>query len=240
MSRDDLKRSLGASAISVLIAHDNPGLAAELRRVVGSRGDMAVIGEVASGDQVLARTLELSPAVVLLDLAMPGCGLRLLHRLSELAPQVRVVVLAMDEGNIALLRSALAHGDLGYVVAATAHDELVSVIRKVTAGRSYVDVPTGEFVIDPRAAMPPELRQRLDSLSKREREVLEGVAYGYTNREIADWLGIGIKSIETYRYRLAEKLEFKSRADLVRFALETGLLGSGSDPVSGVFVRPGS
>lgn len=193
---------------------------------------MLVVGEVSDGEAVVARTLDLRPAVVLLDLAMSGCGLRALQQLAEIQPAVRVIVLAMDESNIGLLRSVLAHGALGYVVAVGRDAELVSVIRKVTAGHSYIDVPTGGLTFDHRVGLPPLLRSSLDSLSPREREVLEAVAYGYTNREIAEWLGVGVKSVETYRYRLADKLGFKSRADLVRFALSVGLLDAGGDPLS--------
>lgn len=218
--------------IKAIIAHDHPEVANRLRRVVASQGDMVVIGEIRSGETLIDRTLETRPDVVLLDLAMSGCGLRALQRLAEIQPPVGVVVLAMDESNIGLLRSVLAHGALGYVVAVGRDAELVSVIRKITAGHAYVDVPTGGLAFDPRVGLPPALRASLESLSPREREVLEAVAYGYTNREIAEWLGVGVKSVETYRYRLAEKLGFKSRADLVRFALAVGLLDAGGDPLA--------
>jgi len=220
-----------AQPIRVLLAHDNPSLRADLRRLIDRQGDMQLVDELADGDGLVERAGALAPDVVLVDLTMPGCGLRALERLARSTPAPRVVVLVLDDANLRPLRSVLAFGGLGYVVHALAHAELVSVIRKVKAGRSYVEVPTGGLPPD-ALALAGERAEQLATLSKREREVLEAVAYGYTNREVAEWLGVSVKSIETYRYRVAEKLGFKSRADLVRFALATGLLDVGRDPLA--------
>lgn len=221
-----------SGSVSVLIGHDQAEARAELRRVVASQGDMRVIGETDDGEELVARALRERPDVVVIELTLPGCGLRGLQRLAENDPPIRVVIVAMDDSNVTLLRSALAHGSLGYVVTGDHPAELVSVIRKMTAGRSYLEVPTGGLAAP--GGMPADLAQRLDRLSKREREVLEAVAYGYTNREVAEWLGVSVKSVETYRYRLADKLDFNSRADLVRFALGAGLLDPTSDPLARV------
>jgi DNA-binding NarL/FixJ family response regulator len=156
--------------------------------------------------------------------------LRALEQLSDARPDIRVVVMAVHE-DISLLRTVLAVGSLGYVVNRTSKAEIVAVVRKIAQGRGYVDVPTGGLPMDPRlqpqVPRSKEIQEKLDMLSKRESEVLKAVAYGFTNREIAERLGISVKSIETYRYRVAEKLNFNSRADLVRFALEAGLLQMG-------------
>jgi two-component system response regulator NreC len=158
---------------------------------------------------------------------MAGVGLRTLEKLSTIQPPIRAVVLALHE-DISLLRSALATRALGYVVHRGSKIELLSVIRKIYRGRGYVEVPTGGLPLDPGVAPDSAKRRELDGqlelLSKREKEVLRAVAYGYTNREIAEHLGISVKSVETYRYRLSDKLEFGSRAELVRFALDLGLL----------------
>lgn len=211
--------------IRVLIADDHEDRS--IHRLIDSQTDMEVVGEVTDGSQVLDMVTRRAPDILLLDLSLSGAGLRVLEQLNEIRPQTRSIVLALNE-DISLLRSVLAMGSLGYVVFRGAKAELLSVIRKIYRGRSYAEVPTGGLPADPRldpdSAIGKELKEKLDLLSKRESEVLKAVAYGYTNREIAEWLGISVKSVETYRFRVSEKLSFNSRADLVRFALEAGLL----------------
>lgn len=212
--------------IRILVA-DESALRDELLGVLESQEDMEVVGQTESGLEVPHLAGRLEPDVVLLDLAIAGGGLRAMELVTDRYPHVRVIVLAVHE-DISLLRSVLAINQMGYVVHRSAHDELVSVIRKMASGRGYIEVPTGGLRVDPgfdpHSPKGRELQAKLNLLSKREREVLRAVAYGYTNREIAEHLGISVKSVETYRYRLAEKLNFKSRVDLVRFALECGLL----------------
>lgn len=218
--------------IRVMIADEHQDLDGGVGKLIRVQDDMEVVVEVTDGGEILSMALETVPDVLLLDLAMTGGGLRVLEQLASSQPQTRAIVLAMHE-DISLLRTVLATGSLGYVVHRSSRIELLSVIRKVYQGRGYVEVPTGGLQLDP--ALDPEseerqkLRDQMEVLSKREREVLRAVAYGYTNREIAERLGISVKSIETYRYRVAEKLGFRSRAELVRFALEVGLLQTGAE-----------
>lgn len=219
-------------AIRVLVAQENPGLRAQIVELIDSQKDMALVAEIEIGGEVVAAVEATKPDVAVLDPTMAGAGLRALEQIAERSPLTRSVVLALDDSNLKLLRSVLAFGGLGYVVHALSHAELVSVIRKVVAGRSYIEVPTGGLpMVHDRAGA--RLEAELDKLSRRELQVLEAVAYGYTNREVADWLGISVKSVETYRFRLSDKLGFKSRAALVRFALEAGLLDVGrGDPLA--------
>lgn len=219
-----------SAKMRVLLADDQPDREV-LRELIDAQSDMEVVGVVDDGAVVVQRVLELEPDVLILDLGMPGGGLRALEQVTASHPQTRSLVLAMHE-EISLLRSVLAFGALGYVVYRGAKPEILAVLRKIHHGRGYVDVPTGGLTVDPGLNPRSEKRRRLEAqlegLSKREREVLQAVAYGYTNREIAERLAISVKSIETYRYRVAEKLGFQSRADLVRFALEAGLLQTGA------------
>ena len=219
--------------VGVLIADEHDASDEAIGKLIRAQDDMELVGRVAEGEHLLQVVSDVQPDVVLLDLTMAGTGLRSLEQLNQANPGVRTVVMANHE-DISLLRTALATRSLGYVVYRGATVELLSVIRKVFRGRGYVEVPTGGLRIDPawRELESPkrrELNAQLDLLSKREKEVLRAVAYGYTNREIAERLGISVKSIETYRYRVAEKLAFRSRADLVRFALEVGLLQMGGE-----------
>ncbi|MEM6795090.1 MAG: response regulator transcription factor [Acidobacteriota bacterium] len=214
----------------IMVADDRPDRAIPL--LIDAQEDMELVGEIVDGEQLVAEACRLSPDVVVMDLSLSGVGLRALEHLSETRPDIRVVVLAVHE-DITLLRTVLAVGALGYVVNRASEKELLGAIRKIAAGRGYVDVQTGGLSVDPR--LKPQvprsrhIQEKLDMLSKRESEVLKAVAYGFTNREIAERLGISVKSIETYRYRVAEKLDFNSRADLVRFALEAGLLQMGGE-----------
>ncbi len=219
--------------IRILVADDQiEDFGENLLSLLRSQEDMEVVGQIDEGSLVVAKAAELRPDVVLLNLGMPGGGLRALEQLAALRPSARVLVLAMHE-DISLLRSVLAIGALGYVVHRLALGEILSVIRKIHRGRGYIDVPTGGLAVDPgvnpRSEARRQMDEKLDDLSKRECEVLKAVAYGYTNREIAERLGISVKSVETYRYRVGEKLGFQSRADLVRFALEAGLLRTDKD-----------
>lgn len=214
--------------IRVMIADDHEDKT--ISTLIAAQEDMEVMGEVTDGEQMVADACRLSPDIVVMDLSLAGAGLRALEQLSDARPDIRVVVMAVHE-DISLLRTVLAVGSLGYVVNRTSKAEIVAVVRKIAQGRGYVDVPTGGLPMDPRlqpqVPRSKEIQEKLDMLSKRESEVLKAVAYGFTNREIAERLGISVKSIETYRYRVAEKLNFNSRADLVRFALEAGLLQMG-------------
>lgn len=218
--------------VAVLIADEQEPSEGGIGSLIRAQEDMEVVGRVVQGEHLIHIATELRPDVVLLDLTMAGIGLRTLEKLTTVQPPVRAVVLTLHE-DISLLRSALATRALGYVVHRGSKVELLSVIRKIYRGRGYVEVPTGGLPLDPGVAPDSAKRRELDSqleiLSKREKEVLRAVAYGYTNREIAERLEISVKSIETYRYRVAEKLGFRSRADLVRFALEVGLLQTGGE-----------
>lgn len=216
--------------IRVLIADQQAEFRAAVRRELGAQPDLEVVGEVAEGSAVVARAEALAPDVVVLDLAMPGAGLPALDRLAASCPETRAVVLA-PYGDVRHLRLALAAGGLGYVLPRADLGELPAAVREVKAGRAYQPRPFGEVVGS--AAPVQSLRARHQALSKREQEVLQAVAYGYTNRQIAESLGLSVKSIETYRYRVAEKLGFSDRVDLVRFALELGLLRTGKDGLPG-------
>lgn len=218
--------------IRVLVAEEESAISEQIQQLIAAQADMELAGVATSMEEIFALTEQDPPEVLLLDLNMPGSGLRALEQVAESRPGLRVIVLATHE-ETTLLRSVLAFGSLGYVVHKSNERDLLSSIRKICSGRSYIDVPTGGLQLppglDPHSPRFEEVRGKLGQLSKRESEVLEAVAFGYTNREIAERIGVSVKSVETYRYRVAEKLGFKSRADLVRFSLEAGLLQVGKE-----------
>jgi two-component system, NarL family, response regulator NreC len=215
--------------IRVLIADDHAVLRAGLRVLIGAQPDMEVVAEAADGDEALRKTEETRPDVALVDITMPGRGgIRAIERIRQGCPATRVLVLTMHDVP-AYLRSALAAGATGYVVKRAADSELLSAIRGVHRGRTVLDPALAVMVVQGAIGKKVSSGQPVGSaslLSPREREVLDLVAQGYTNQQIADRLGLSIKTVETYRSRLVEKLGLRSRADLVRYAVDSGLFGS--------------
>jgi DNA-binding NarL/FixJ family response regulator len=210
----------------VLVADDHAVLRSGLRMLIGAQADMEVVGEAADGEEAIQQAQKLRPDVVLMDLTMPGAGgIQAIDRVRKVAPEARVLVLTMHDVP-AYLRSALAAGASGYVVKRAADSELLSAIRNVHRGRTVLDPTLAVQVVERgivQRPASPEARGPLKLLSQREREVLELVARGHTNQQIADRLGLSVKTVETHRARLVEKLGLRSRADLVRYALDAGL-----------------
>jgi DNA-binding NarL/FixJ family response regulator len=210
--------------IRVLIADDHAILRAGLRMLIDSQPDMKVIAEAPNGEEAVRLAGVEHPDVVILDITMPGGGgLRAVPEILKVCASTRVLLLTMHE-EPAYLRTALASGAAGYVLKKSVDANLLAAIRSVHKGRSYVDSELASALIQHAL---PDLGQpgRPDEvLSERELQVLKLVAEGFSSREIAEQIYIGVKTVETYRARFAEKLGLKSRADLVRYALEVGLL----------------
>lgn len=212
------------SAIRVLIADDHAVLRSGLRMLLDVHSDIQVVGDAADGPDAIRRARELRPDVVLLDLSMPGPRSGTVIRdVLRASPKTRVLILTMHDDE-AYLRSALSAGAVGYLVKRAADAELLSAIRAVHAGRTFVDMtraPRREGALraedETRSAAPK-------TLSRREREVLKLLAQGNSNQQIADRIRVSVKTVETYRMRLSEKLALKGRAELYRFATESGIL----------------
>ena len=224
--------------ITVLIVDDHAVLRAGLRMLIGAQPDMEVVGEAGDGREAVLHALEVDPDVVTMDLKMAGVGgIKAVERLGRECPRSRVLVLTMHD-DPAYLRAALAAGCAGYVLKAAAHTELIAAIRHVAAGRTFVDPQLAGDLLQSlagpeRAAPQPDSERPEGRLSERERAVLVLLAQGHTNRVIAERLFLSVKTVETYRSRIAGKLGLKSRADFVRFALEIGLLGADDAAVGG-------
>ena len=220
--------------IRVLIADDHPIVRAGLRMLIATQPDMEVTAEAGDGSETVDRAAGTKPNVVVLDLSMPKSrSSDTIERLLGLEPAPRVLVLTMHD-DPAYLRSALQAGASGYIVKEAADVELVTAIRAVHQGRTFVDLGRPP---DPARRLAPrrlsnaaEQRKRL---SRREAEVLRLLAQGHTNQEVAEQLAVSIKTVETYRKRLHEKLELKTRAQLFRFAFESGLLDRDPGPRRG-------
>ena len=206
----------------LVLADDHAILRTGLSMILNAQPDLEVVGEAADGWQAVAKVRETQPDVLLLDYTMPGVnGVQLIERLRQECPRTRVLVLtAHDEP--AYMRAVLAAGGSGYLVKTAGDVELLSAIRAVSQGRLFVDLSLPGVAEAVTPAAPPG--GGLVSLSEREREVFDLLVQGHTNQAIADKLFLSVKTIETYRSRIGNKLGMHSRADLVRFALESGVL----------------
>jgi DNA-binding NarL/FixJ family response regulator len=212
--------------LRVFIADDHDVLRAGLRALIDREPDMRVVGEAPDGIAAEAGVRETRADVAVLDLSMPGRdGVATTRAVRQTSPSTRVLVFSVHE-EPDLVRAALDAGADGYLEKHVADGALVSAIRAVARGRATVEVSTRAALLHPLAPIPDKPRDdaELASLSLRERQVLERVAQGYTNREVSAELGLSVKSVETYRARSMAKLGLATRAELVRFALERGIL----------------
>jgi DNA-binding NarL/FixJ family response regulator len=203
----------------ILLADDHAILRAGLAMLIESQPDLAVVGEAADGLEAVEKTRKIKPDVVILDLTMPRLsGLDALREIRRDCPDTKVLVLTMHD-DPAYGRSVLGAGALGYVTKKAADRELLLAIRTVREGRPFVDLTQAEDML-PRTGA----RLSKELLSQREEQVLALVARGFTHQEIADRLDLSIKTVETYLGRLMTKLRLRRRAELVWYALETGIL----------------
>ena len=216
---------MSSDRITVLLADDHAVLRAGLRLLIGSQGDMAVVGEAADGREAARLAAELRPDVLVMDVSMPGgSGLKAIEEVRAASPHTRVLVLSMH-CDAAYVRTALTAGASGYVAKQSADTELLGAIRQVHAGQSHLDPAVGAGVdAEASGTVKGGGGASLERLSGRERQVLELLTQGYTNQQIADRLFLSVKTAETYRARIGKKLGLKDRADFVRYGLEMGLL----------------
>jgi two-component system response regulator NreC len=198
--------------IRLLLADDHAILRAGLRMLFEAQPDMTVVAEAADGEEAIRQAHDTRPDVAVIDLTMPGLGgVETLQRLHRELPATRLLVLTMHD-DPAYARVARAAGAAGHVIKDSDSGELLAAIRAVHRGRTFVRV-------GPEPTAPTPL-----TLSPRERQVLGLLAHGHTNREVARRLALSIKTVETHRSRLSDKLGLQSRADLVRLAIALGLL----------------
>jgi two-component system response regulator NreC len=208
--------------IRVLIVDDHAVVRAGLRRVLDAEPDIETVGEAANAERAVFEAIDHAPDVVLMDVVMPGkSGIEIIPTLRQSAPLSRILVLSMQD-DPRYLREAFAAGASGYVLKEAADTELVDAVRAVAAGERYVHPTLGARLV--QAEADERRRAEEDPLSDREREVLRLLALGHTNQEIAKMLYISVRTAETHRAHIMQKLGLASRAELVRYALAEGLL----------------
>ena len=212
--------------IRVLIVDDHAVVRSGLKLLLETEEDIAVVGEAGSADEgVRAARLE-KPDVVLLDVVMPGrSGIEATPDLRKAAPSAKVLVLSMQD-DPSYVREAFAAGASGYLLKEAADVELVQAVREVASGARYVHPALGARLA--AAEVDAASRAAADPLSDREREVLRLLALGHTNQEIAKMLFISVRTAETHRAHIMQKLGLQTRAELVRYALANGLLENDS------------
>ena len=208
--------------IRVLVVDDHAVVRSGLRRLLDAEEDIETVGEAPDADRAVFEAIASKPDVVLMDLVMPGKGgIEGMPAVLRAVPDTKVLVLSMQD-DPRYVREAFAAGAAGYVLKEAADTEVVQAIRAVAAGERYVHPALGARMVSAEA----EERRRAeeDPLSDREREVLRLLALGHTNQEIAKQLYISVRTAETHRAHIMQKLRLSSRSELVRYALAQGLL----------------
>jgi len=208
--------------IKVLIVDDHAIVRAGLMLLVDAEDDLEAVGEAGSVREAVFEARALAPDVILMDVMMPEqSGLEALPDLRHEHPDAKFLILSMED-DPRYVREAFAAGASGYVLKEAADNELIGAIREVAGGGRYVHPELGARLIDADAAA--QRRAEEDPLSDREREVLRLLALGHTNQEIAKQLFISVRTAETHRAHIMQKLRLGSRAELVRYAMAEGLL----------------
>jgi len=208
--------------LRVLVVDDHAVVRSGLKLLLNAAEGIETVGEAANAEEAILRARLLEPDVVLMDVTMPGrSGIEATADLRELVPRTKVLILSMQD-DPSYVREAFAVGARGYVLKEAADSELVAAVREVAAGGRYVHPHLGARLAAAEARAGGEDDE--SPLSEREREVLRLLALGHTNQEIADMLFISIRTAETHRAHIMRKLRRSTRAELVRYALEHGLL----------------
>jgi two-component system response regulator NreC len=212
---------MNADAITLVLADDHAVVRSGLRLLLDQAGGLRVVAEAGDAGTALRKVLGHKPAVLVLDLNMPGepSSMDAIAQVAEISPGTRVVVLTMQD-DPAFARRALRAGAAGYVLKEAADSELVEAVRRAAAGETYLNPRLGAAL----ATAATEAPAAPDHLSPREVDVLRLIALGHTNAEIAGQLYLSVRTVESHRAHIAQKLSLSTRAELVRYALDRGLL----------------
>jgi two-component system, NarL family, response regulator NreC len=213
--------------IKVVVVDDHAVVRSGLRLLLETQDDIEVVGEAGNAKDAVFRARAFKPDVILLDVVMPGeSGIDVLPKLLKESPETKVLVLSMQD-DPSYVREAFAAGAQGYVLKEAADEEVVSAVREIAGGARYVHPALGARMVATEAQ--ERAAAESDPLSEREREVLRLLALGHTNQEIAEQLYISVRTAESHRAHIMQKLRLSTRAELVRYALSHGLLAD--DPI---------
>ena len=208
--------------IRAVVVDDHAVVRSGIRLLLDREQDIEVVGEAGSAKDAVFRARALKPDVILLDVVMPGeSGIDVLPSLLKESPDTKVLVLSMQD-DPSYVREAFAAGANGYVLKEAADEEVVAAVREIANGGRYVHPALGARLV--AAEAEARAAAEAEPLSEREREVLRLLALGHTNQEIAKMLYISVRTAETHRAHIMQKLRLSTRAELVRYALSQGLL----------------
>ncbi len=213
-------------SIRIFLADDHAVLRAGLKSLLNAEPDMEVVGEAGDGNACVRAVAAMTPDVILLDVNMPHCnGLDALPEIRRQTPTSHILILTMHD-DAEYLRKALSLGSAGYILKQSADTELLSAIRTVYNGGVFLHPGHTKILLEDALRSPTDTQSGhpISILSERELEVLRLIALGHTNKEIAGMLFLSVKTVETYKARVMQKLDLRTRAALVRFALKHGLL----------------
>jgi two-component system, NarL family, response regulator NreC len=209
-------------SIRTLIVDDHAVVRAGLRLLLEAEEDIEVVAEAGDARGAVFETRAQKPDVILLDVVMPGrSGLEAIPDLLKESPESKILLLSMQD-DAAYVREAFASGASGYVLKEAADAEVVGAVREVAEGRRYVHPALGARLV--AADAEERAKEEGDPLSEREHEILRLLALGHTNQEIASSLYLSVRTVETHRAHIMQKLRISTRAELVRYALEQGML----------------
>ncbi|MDQ0155703.1 response regulator [Robertmurraya andreesenii] len=211
--------------ITVLLADDHSIVRSGLKHIINSQSDMSVIDEAENGEVAVIKALDLKPDVVVMDLNMPKkSGLVATKQITEANQDIKIIILTMHENKEYLYR-VLQAGASSYLLKSYNEDDLVDAIRTVHRGEAYLYPDATRLLLeDYMKRSNAAVEDNHAKLSGREQEILSYLAKGYTNKEIAEILYLSIKTIEAHKSKIMDKLDLKTRVDLVKFAMKNGYL----------------
>ena len=211
--------------IRIILADDHQIVRAGLKLLLDSQPGFRVVAQAGNGEEVLQRARELKPDLVIMDLSMPGMnGLLATEQFKAELPEIKILILTSHEDQV-YFRQMCQADVAGYLLKRSAGDELLNAVRKVISGQSYYDEMLISRMVTRQLGIPEDQQKGpARSLSAREEEILRAVALGYSNKEVATQLSLSVKTVETHKVRICEKLGYHSRADMVQHALRLGWL----------------
>lgn len=212
--------------IRVALADDHPVVLAGIKALLQAAPEIQIVGDATNGDEALELFCDKEPDVAVLDISMPGLnGIELARRLRTACPSVKLLALTVHEDR-AYVQPLLEAGARGYLLKRSAADDLVRAIRAVAGGGIYLDPAIAGQAIADLTQRPAGAASDGEELSDRERDVLRLTAQGFSNKEIAARLDVSVKTVETYKARASDKLGLRTRAEIVRYGVAQGWLGT--------------
>ena len=213
------------ATVTLVLADDHPIVRHGLRMVLEAEGDFKILAEVENGLQVLDTVARLKPDILVLDVMLPDInGLKVLPKVHTASPKTQTIMLSMYSSE-AYIVEAMRNGAMGYVLKSASANVFVEAVRTVAGGRRYLSPPFSERAIELYVQrINTSSLDVYDTLTKREVEIFKWIAQGYKNAEISSRLSISPRTVEVHRARIMQKLDISSPRELIRFALQRGIL----------------